>query len=79
MMSRVVVASAVVIALCSCESPRKNEAPAKTETIDARPAGAIQRAKTGVEKANEAGVQRNEDALDRATKGENVERGAPSR
>jgi hypothetical protein len=77
MMSR--VACAVVIALCSCESPRKNEAPAKTETIDARPAGAIQRAKQGVEKANEAGVQRNEDALDRATKGENVERGAPSR
>lgn len=77
MMTRVVVASAVVIALCSCEGPRK-ETPAK-DGIDARPAGAVKRAKEGVEKANEAGVKRNEDAYDRATKSENVERGAPSR
>lgn len=71
-----VLASIVVVSLCACGSPRKDEAPAK---IDARPAGAIQRAKQGVEKANEAGVKRNEDAYDRATKSENVERGAPSR
>jgi hypothetical protein len=58
--------------------PGKDDAPAKTQPAAERP-GPIERAKAGVEKANEAGLRRTDDAVDRATKAEAVDRGAPAR
>ena len=75
----VVLGCLVVGVLAGCPGgASKDAAPAKTEPVDARPRpDSIKRAKDGVEKANEAAVQRTDDAVDRAMKGETVERGAP--
>jgi hypothetical protein len=68
----------VLVGALSCKGPSKDEPPAKTEPVNVRPGPkSIERAKEGVQKANEAGVRRTEDAVDRAMQGEAVERGAP--
>jgi len=75
------IVAVLAVALFGCRGgPSKDEAPAKTEPANVRPGPeSIKRAKEGVQKANEAGVRRTDDALDRATQGESVPRGAPER
>ena len=83
MPARPVLVAVALAAISGCqgskEAPPTKTVPAKAEpaTIRTGPAGAIDRAKQGVEKANEAAVQRTDDAYDRATKQESAERRPP--
>jgi hypothetical protein len=77
---RPVLVAVALAAISGCKGPASKDAPpAKTEpaTIRTGPAGSIDRAKQGVQKANEAAVQRTDDAYDRATKQESSERRPP--
>ena len=76
-----VVLPLCVVALVGCTGgASKDEAPAKSDAVNLRPGpDAIRRTRESVQKANEAGAKRTDDAVDRATKAEAVERGAPER
>lgn len=71
------VLSLCVVA-CGSNSPPAPDSKAKSP-LEPRGIQEMKRVKQDVEKAQEAGLQRNDDAIDRAQKSEAVGRGAPAR
>jgi hypothetical protein len=68
----------VVLVACDSKSAPAPDGKAKSSS-EAKGTEEMKRVKQDVEKANAAGLQRNDDAIDRAQSSEAVERGAPGR
>jgi hypothetical protein len=70
----VILAGACAVSMaCGCDGGGRAAVPNPIPD----PKREIERAKDGVQKANEAAAKRTDDALDRAMQGEVVERGQP--
>lgn len=66
-----ILCAVITLALAGCpDSSTSKDAPANERRGVANPAKTLEDAKEGANKAVEAGVQRNDDALDRAMEGE---------
>lgn len=77
-MGRVSLLVAVVV-LAACDAKSAPAPDTKAKSSAPKGTEEMKRVKQDVEKAHEAGMQRNDDAIDRAQRSEAVERGAPTR